>query len=351
VSTVHVVVPEGVDDPERPSGGNVYDRMVCRRLADGGWTVHQRIARGAWPLPDRAATAGLAELLRSVPDGDPVLVDGLVASAAPEVLLAETARLRLVILLHMPLGPSSGEAVCSGERAMLASSAAVVTTSRWSRGWLVAECAVPVDHVHVAEPGVDLATASRASDGGRRLLCVASVTPNKGHDVLLEALERVRDLDWELEVVGSLSRDPSYVRSLRRQVRCAGIADRVDFVGPRSGLALDAAYAASDALVLASRFETYGMVVTEALARGLPVLATSVGGLPEALGRSIEGRRPGLLVQPGDPRAMSRALRRWLTDDALRDDLRRAARQRRLTLKGWDLTADVLSGVLSRVAA
>jgi glycosyltransferase involved in cell wall biosynthesis len=103
--------------------------------------------------------------------------------------------------------------------------------------------------------------------------------------------------------------------------------------------------------VLASRFETYGMVVTEALARGLPVLATSVGGLPEALGRSIEGRRPGLLVQPGDARAMSRALRRWLTDDALREDLRRAARQRRLTLKGWDRTADVLSGVLSRVAA
>ena len=351
MSTVHVVVPEGVDDPDRPSGGNVYDRMVCRRLAEGGWTVHVRTARGAWPLPDRAALGGLADLLRSVPEGEPVLVDGLVASAAPEVLLAETGRLRLVILLHMPLGPSSGEAVCRGERAMLASSAAVVTTSRWSRGWLVAECAVPVDHVHVAEPGVDAALPSHASDGGQRLLCVASVTPNKGHDVLLEALERVADLDWGLEVVGSLSRDPSYVRSLRRQAWCAGIADRVDFVGPRTGLALDASYAASDALVLASRFETYGMVVTEALARGLPVLATSVGGLPEALGRSIEGRRPGLLVQPGDARAMSRALRRWLTDDALREDLRRAARQRRLTLKGWDRTADVLSGVLSRVAA
>jgi glycosyltransferase involved in cell wall biosynthesis len=351
VSTVHVVLPEGVDDPERPSGGNVYDRMVCRRLAESGWSVLELVAPGAWPLPDRAARAGLADLLASVPDGHPVLVDGMVASAAADVLVAETGRLRVVVLLHMPLGPTSDDEVCTSERAMLASAAAVVTTSRWSRGWLVAECAVPVERVHVVEPGVDAATPSRASEGGQRLLCVAALVPAKGHDVLLEALERVRDLDWRCELVGSLRRDPEHVRRLREQARRGGIADRVELAGPRTGRALDASYAGADALVLASRFETYGMVVTEALARGLPVLATSVGGLPEALGRSLEGRRPGLLVPPDDARALSRALRRWLTDDALRAALRRAARQRRVTLTGWDRTADVLSGVLSRVAA
>ena len=351
MSVVHVVVPAGVGDPERPSGGNVYDRMVCRRLAATGWSVHEHEIPGSWPLPDRAARAALGGTLRAVPDGCPVLVDGLVASAAPEVLLPDMDRLRVVVLLHLPLGAADHLEGGGQERELLSAAAAVVVTSRWCRGWLVAECAVPADRVHVAEPGVEAASLSRATEEGRRLLCVAAVTPAKGHDVLLEALERVRDLEWRCEVVGSLRRDPEHVRRLLARSRRGGIDARVQFVGPRTGAALDASYAAADALVLASRFETYGMVVTEALAHGLPVLATSVGGLPEALGRSVEGRRPGLLVPPDDAHALARALRRWLSDESLREGLRTAARQRRVTLTGWDLTADVLSGVLAQVAA
>jgi glycosyltransferase involved in cell wall biosynthesis len=121
-------------------------------------------------------------------------------------------------------------------------------------------------------------------------------------------------------------------------------------VGPRTIAALDQAYSAADALVLATRVESYGMVVSEALARGLPVLATSVGGLPEALGRLPGGRRPGLLVPPGDAAALAAALRRWLTDASLRGRLRHAARQRRTTLRGWPVTSDRVSRVLAGVS-
>ena len=110
-------------------------------------------------------------------------------------------------------------------------------------------------------------------------------------------------------------------------------------------------YAAADLVVAPSRTETYGMVVTEALARGIPVVGAEVGGLPEALGRTADGRLPGILVPPGDPAPLADALRRWLTDAGLRDDLRRAARERRTTLPGWDVTAERLSGVLAEVAA
>ena len=102
--------------------------------------------------------------------------------------------------------------------------------------------------------------------------------------------------------------------------------------------------------MLASHAETYGMVVTEALARGLPVLATDVGGVTEALGHGDDGTRPGLLVPPGDPAALGAALRRWLDDAELRGRLRRAARERRASLRGWaDTTSDV-AGVLTEVA-
>jgi glycosyltransferase involved in cell wall biosynthesis len=105
-------------------------------------------------------------------------------------------------------------------------------------------------------------------------------------------------------------------------------------------------------LVVPSHAETYGLVVTEALARSVPVIATEVGGVTEALGYGEDGTRPGLLVPPGDPAALAAALRAWLEHAELRDRLRRAARQRRATLRPWAGTAaavaDVLAGAQGR---
>ena len=122
------------------------------------------------------------------------------------------------------------------------------------------------------------------------------------------------------------------------------------FAGPLTGAELERAYAAADLLVLPSHAETYGMVVTEALARGLPVVASDVGGVTEALGHGRDGTRPGLLVPPGDPAALGAALRAWLGDAGLRGRLRRAARERRASLRGWPATTSVVAGVLAGAA-
>ena len=323
MNAVHVVVPEGIDDPARPSGGNTYDRQVCRGLAALGWTVHEHAVPGAWPRPGEAGHAALARAVRRIPDDAVVLLDGLVASTAPEALVPQARRLRQVVLVHMPLGhrPPDDEAgaVRAREREVLAAAAAVVTTSAWTRRRLGELYALPADRVHVTEPGVDVASLAPGTAAGDSLLCVAALTPDKGHDVLLDALAMVSDLSWRCECVGSLVRDPAFADGVRRCARNRGLGDRVRFPGPLSGPELDRAYAAADLLVLASRAETYGMVVTEALARGTPVLATEVGGVTEALGHGEDGTRPGLLIPPADPAALGAALRAWLED-------RRAAR-------------------------
>jgi glycosyltransferase involved in cell wall biosynthesis len=333
VTAVHVLVPDDVDDPARPSGGNTYDRRVCRGLAALGWTVHEHALSGA---------AALSRTVRAIPDGALVLVDGLLASPAPEVLVPEARRLRLVVLMHMPIGDA-------GEREVLMAAAAVVTTSEWSRRRLAELYALPPYRVHVAEPGVDAADLAPGSAAGGSLLCVAAVTPGKGHDVLLGALATATDLPWRCACVGSLDRAPAFADRVCRRSWEGALRDRVAFPGPRTGAELDRAYAAADLLVLASHAETYGMVVTEALARGLPVLATDVGGVTEALGHGEDGTRPGLLVPPGDAAALGAALRSWLGDPDLRARLRRAARERRATLRPWAATtsevADVLAGV------
>jgi glycosyltransferase involved in cell wall biosynthesis len=344
--TVHVVLPNDIDDPTSPSGGNVYDRRMCRGLADVGWSVREHAIAGAWPRPGPAERDNLDRRLAALPDGALVVLDGLVASAVPDVLGPQGKRLRLVILMHMPLGGESRTARHRESRA-LAASVAVITTSEWCRGRLHDLYDLPAGRVHVAVPGVDPAPVVTGSAGGTELLCVGAVTPHKGQDVLVAALSTIRDRPWRCVFVGPLNRSPGFVRRLRRQVRAGGLADRVDFVGPCTGRELEARYAAADLLVLASLGETYGMVVTEALARGVPVLGTAVKGLPEALGRAPDGELPGMLVPGNDPTALAGALERWLGDSELRDRLRRAARGRRVTLTGWSTTAERIATALS----
>jgi glycosyltransferase involved in cell wall biosynthesis len=348
---VHVVVPWGIDDPARPSGGNTYDRRICRGLADLGWTVHEHAVRGAWPSPGEAGRAALADALARIPDGAVVLLDGLIASAAPRALVPQARRLRQVVLVHMPLGDGRADggaaSVRSGEREVLAAAAEVVTTSAWTRSRLRELYALPPDRLHVAEPGVDTAGLAPGTAAGEALLCVAAVTPGKGHDVLLDGLATATDLAWRCSCVGSLDRDAAFARGAWRRSRERALRGRVRFHGPRVGPDLDRAYAAADLLVLPSRSESYGMVITEALARGLPVLATEVGGVTEALGNGADGTRPGLLVPSGDAAALGAALRSWLVDAGLRDRLRRAARERRAALRGWPATTSVLAGVLT----
>jgi glycosyltransferase involved in cell wall biosynthesis len=351
VTAVHVVVPHGIDDAARPSGGNTYDRHVCRGLGSLGWSVHEHAVPGRWPEPDGEALAALDGVLQRVPDGALALLDGLVASAAPEVVVPHARRLRLVVLVHMPLGhrPSdeTAEHIRRREGAVLRAGAAVATTSQWSRGRLLGLYQLAPDRVHVAAPGVDAAELATGTVAGGALLCVAAVTFEKGHDVLVEALWSISELSWQCLCVGSVERDPAFVEVVRRQTIELGLGDRVSLQGPRTGSDLDRSYATADLMVLASRAETYGMVVTEALARGLPVVAADVGGLPEAMGYGAGGIRPGLLVAPDDPAALGAALRAWLRDAELRRRWRLAACQRRESLSAWSATASVIAGVLA----
>jgi glycosyltransferase involved in cell wall biosynthesis len=347
---LHVVVPNDIDDPATPSGGNVYDRQICRGLAADGWSVREHALPGAWPRPGASERAHLAQTLAAVPDGALVLIDGLVASPAPEVLVPHAGRLRLVVLVHMPLGDETA-ALRDREGATLGTAAGVVTTSRWCRDRLLDLYPLAPERIHVAQPGVQASPIASGSSRGSELLCVAAVTPGKGHDVLVEALAGVADLTWSCVCVGSLVRDQRFVDRIRRRTDALGLADRIAFVGPRTGPDLDAHYAAADLLVLASRGETFGMVVTEALARGVPVLTTDGKGLPEAIGAAPDGSRPGLLTPPDDPAAFGAALRRWLTEPALRRRLGRSAQSRRETLAGWDVTTDRVAAALSGTAA
>jgi glycosyltransferase involved in cell wall biosynthesis len=322
MSDLYVVWPDAVDDPRRPSGGNVYDRELGAALEGLGVTVYQR--------PD----------LGGIPDGSDVLVDGLLGLADPESIAREQGRLHVLLLVHLPLSLAHPDdpVVAEREARALAAAAGVVTTSDWTRRWLLRRHPLRPARVRVAVPGTTPAPPATAEPQGRRLLCVGPLTAAKGQDVLVDALSGLRRPDWSCLLLGAADLDPAFTERLQDRITEAGIDDRVRLGGAVTRDQMSAAYDATDLLVVPSRLESYGMVITEALARGIPAVAADTGGVSEALADGPLGR-PGVLVPADDAPALQVALTRWLADDGHRRRLRTAARVRADDLPRWSQTA------------
>ena len=123
---------------------------------------------------------------------------------------------------------------------------------------------------------------------------MAHLSVRKGHDVLLEAMARLVDRDWVLVLAGADDRDSVFAASVRARAGQPDLAGRVVITGTLSGPALAAEFARASLMVLATRHEGYGMAVVEAVAHGVPVVATAAGAVPEALparGRGARARR------------------------------------------------------------
>jgi glycosyltransferase involved in cell wall biosynthesis len=201
--------------------------------------------------------------------------------------------------------------------------------------------------ITVVVPGTDEAPPAAGSrDGVTRLLCVATVTPRKGYDLLIDALTPLASLPWTLTCVGSLTRSAETVAALRYRISRAGLEKKVALAGELTGDALESAYQSADVFVLPTRHEGYGMAVAEALARGIPVISTRTGAIPELVGEDA-----GLLVPPDDGPAFQGALARVLRSPKLLASLREGARAARDALPRWPQSCARMSQVLERLAS
>jgi glycosyltransferase involved in cell wall biosynthesis len=345
---VSFIVPGALDTP---TGGYAYDRQVARGLAARGWQVDVHVLEGGFPTPGKEALAAADALLGSLADDALVLCDGLAFGAMPDQARCHASRLRLVALVHHPLAaetglpPDTAAALVDSERRALAATCGVVVTSRATAA-LLADYDVPADRITVAAPGTSRASAS----GGTRradpradvqLLCVATLVPRKGHGVLLDALARLRKHAWQLTCVGSLDLDRATAAGIRDTARAHHLEERVAFVGAVQGTELDAYYDRADVFVLPTFYEGYGMAVAEAVARGLPVVCSRTGALPDLVDADS-----GVLIPPGDVDALTVALAGIIGDDAQRARLAAGARARAAALPTWQDTVAAMESAL-----
>jgi glycosyltransferase involved in cell wall biosynthesis len=294
-----------------------------------------------FPFPDDAARQAAAASLAACPDGAVILIDGLAFGALPEVAEAHAERLRLVALVHHPLAEETGAPAWlrESERAALRQARAVIVTSALTADTLCRDYDVPAGRILVAPPGTDPAPPAPRLGVPPHILSVGTVTPRKGHDVLVAALAMVADLPWRCSLVGSLDRSRETVAALRAQIASHGLTGRILLAGEVADIA--ACYQAADLFVLASRHEGYGMAYAEAMAHGLPVVGTRAGAVPSFVA--------GDLVAVDDPAALAAALRRLLSDPQARDAAAARARLRFLALPTWDATIASVAALVRRL--
>ena len=334
-----------------PTGGYRYDRELLARLARQGVSARRHALPAGYPRPSAADLATTAAVFAAIPGSDVLLVDGLALGAMPPSLIAGLRQPK-VALVHHPLGLEAGlpreraEALLANEKAVLALTDGVIVTSPATKRFLLSEFGLDPQAVAVAEPGVDRAPRAMALGAPLRLLAVGAVSDRKAYPLLVEALAALDDLDWRLTIVGSLALAPTAVSTLRQAIAEKNLSDRIALAGAVPDAALESLYAGSDLVVAASLYEGYGMALAEALARGLPIVASSGGAAGETLPEAAAFKVP-----PGDSAALASALRQVMTDHALRRRMADAAWEAAARLSTWDDTAADVAAALRAFAA
>ncbi|KPQ23648.1 MAG: Glycosyltransferase [Halomonas sp. HL-48] len=340
-------------DPAQRTGGYLYDAQIVTALRAQGWEIEVIGLDGAFPDADTTARQALENALAAQPEGAAVVIDGLAMGALPDVVARHGERLAITALLHHPLGDELGLSAADQQRLhrselnALAAVPRIIVTSRFTARRLSAladDYAIPLGgQISVIEPGVAQAPVSPAPQPGEplRLLCVATLTPRKGQDVLVEALAGLDAGGWRCDCYGG-ARDPAFTLRVQYLIEYHDLEDSVTLHGECDSDTLEAAYQHAHALVLPSWYEGYGMVVTEALAHGLPVITTTGGALRDTLPKGA-----GLSVEPGDMAELQAALARFCGDAELRASLRDGALKVRQTLNDWQAAGDAFARALT----
>lgn len=338
-------------DLDTPTGGYRYDKRVIAELPALGWRVKHLQLSHEFPSPSEAALAVTGKTLSELPADALVMIDGLALGAIPLSTL-KSLKAKLVALCHHPLAFETGltsdriDYLHRTEREALSRSVATIATSRSTAELLAREFNVAPSDLTVAEPGTEPAPRATGNANPPRLLSVGAITRRKGHDTLAKALSKIRDLDWEWRIAGSNDRDTVAMTTLENEIANGNIKDRAKILGPLDDAGLETEYSSASLFVLPSHFEGYGMAFTEALARGLPVVAGSGGALVETVPRDA-----GVFVTPGNAGELALTLRKLLASPAELAKRADAAWDYAKNLPRWSDTAKRIAEALERASA
>ncbi len=346
MSPVFFVIP---GDLSLPTGGYGYDRQVLEHAHSAGLDLRHLPIPGGYPFPGPGVLAETTRLIAETPSNAALLIDGLAYGAMPAQMIRGFNR-PIVELCHHPLAlepglaPDAAARFHASERAAMALARHIIVTGPATKSIVARDFGVAQERITVTLPGTERAARAKGSSGGPlRLLAVGSIIPRKAYDVMVAGLATLVDLDWRLDIVGATQHAPETVDDLRKQIAESRLEDRIAIMGPLTAEALETAYQSADIFVMTSLYEGYGMVIAEAMARGLPIVAAAGGAVADTLPDAA-----GLKVPPGDSAAFAAAVREVIADSPLRRRYAEGAWRAGQQLPTWADAARIIANVMTK---
>jgi len=332
---IHFIIPGNID---ALTGGYIYDKHIINGLSAQKWHVSLHSLSARFPFPSDHDLEYAYSIIKKIPDHSLVVIDGLALAPLASQLCKASKRLRIVALVHHPVAEETGLTLAQQlqfkklEQVALSVCSQISVTSAVTAKMLIEEYYVNPASIEVIEPGIAKMPVSIGSNKASfNLLCIATLIPRKGHEVLLHALASLQEVPWNLDCIGDLDRDKQTSIRVKNCATKLGIRDRINFLGNLNVSKMRDALRSADLFVLASYHEGYGMALAEALGSGIPIVATSAGAIIETV-----PQKAGLLVPAGDSRAFASALSRFFHEPRLRRRLTEGARGCRRTQRSWE---------------
>lgn len=341
------------------TGGYAYDRRIIAELQDQGWQVVLLSLGEGFPHPNAATIAQARQLLSKISPNIPVVIDGLALGSMPQVISEVSEKNPVIALIHHPLAFELGlsnsqiDRLKESETQALSYARHVIVNSSTTAEHLIKYFSVPPDSIDTVVPGTDPVVihppfvSERPKQGETlQLLSVGTIIPRKGFDRLIEALSTLKELPWQLTIVGDPSRHENCATLLYQQIADEGLDQRINVLGMVPDAHLQALYQQADIFVLASHFEGFGMAYAEALAHGLPIIGTTGG----AIAKTVPPEAARLAI-PGDVPSLRQALNQLIQDGALRSQMAKGAMAYAKHQVTWPQAGKLFAKVLTRYIA
>jgi glycosyltransferase involved in cell wall biosynthesis len=319
-------------DYEQKTGGWIYNRHLIDWLDRHMGGVREITVPVCFPKPDAAVLGQIAALFDGV-EPDAVLVMDHIYGCMLWPLLS-VQPFRLVLIYHHSVVEergSGGAHQSSIEQSALQRADAVVVTSDESRDYVTRQYGIAADRVITGRPGNDPVPQSPAHDAGPwRLLAVGAVIPRKRYEFLVEALAKLQRSDWSLTIAGNTDRYRDYVADLQNLVDARALSGHITLSGELSAPALDALWSRTHLYIASSFYEGYGMAISEAICRGVPVISTPSGAVASWAGDAA------LLVDADDPAAMTARIAAIMADPLAYEAARQRTARFASALPSWE---------------
>ncbi len=334
-------------DYEKKTGGWIYNRHLISWLDRHLGSVREMTVPICFPTPDAAVLAEIDHMLSRIEPGSVLVMDHIYGCMLLPIL--QRRLLRLVLIYHHSMTEERGAAdVATGrdatEKSALQLADAIIVTSDESRNYVTGHYGIAPEKIITGKPGNDPAPQSAAHVSGRwRMLSVGAVIPRKRYEFLVEALAKVESSDWSLAIAGNTERYPDYVSSLQNRVETLGLSNHITFAGELPAPALDALWGQTHLYIASSLYEGYGMAISEAISRGVPVISTPSGAVASWAGEAAT------LVDAEDVGEMARQIAGIMADRATYEAARTKATGFAATLPSWEKNMTLAGEELRRL--